>query len=578
MHTYHFFKLLTIILITNVLLIKSYAQKPKMVVGIIVDQMRQDYLYRFWDKYSEEGFKKLINQGFNCKNTHYNYVPTYTGPGHASVYTGTTPAYHGIAANDWYDRKLKRTVYCVEDTTVNPLAGSDKESKMSPHNLLTTTITDELKLFTNKKAIVVGVSIKNRGAILPAGHLPDAAFWFDKKTGKFTTSSYYLKTLPNWLINFNNKNLPDSFLKQNWTPILPIEQYTESLTDDNNYETLFKGLDKPTFPYNLNELKEKNSPYELLVSTPFGNNLLNEFVYEVLRNYNWGQDQITDFLTVSYSSPDIVGHRFSPTSIELEDTYIRLDKIIADLIKQVELKVGKGQVLFFLTADHAAAYNPKYLADNNIPAGFINEEAILDSLKLFSLKAFGNSEYIEKYINSQVYINRNLVSKRWYPLNYYQKHIAEYLLQIPGVAHAITAAELKENNYINGLNAFSQLGCHYERSGDIFVHYLPGWFEAFGWDKNGSPFSTGTTHGSAYRYDTHVPLIWYGCGITKGETTRRINITDIAPTLSALLNIPQPNACIGEPIVELNTLNKTVENNINNKKIKKNEKKWNNWF
>ncbi|MCC7051549.1 MAG: alkaline phosphatase family protein, partial [Bacteroidia bacterium] len=520
-------------ILNTIFLFNTHAQsvpRPKLVVGIVVDQMRQDYLYRYWDKYTNAGFKKMITEGFNCKNTQYNYTPTYTGPGHASVYTGTTPAYHGIAANDWYNRSLRKTIYCAEDSTVNPFVGSVQDSRMSPRNLLTTTITDELKLFTNQQAIVIGTSIKNRGAIMPAGHLANAAFWLDRKNGKWTTSSFYVSQLPKWLVDFNKKELPEKYLQKIWEPLYPIEKYTESLPDNNPYEGLFKGNNTPTFPYKLAELKEKNAPYNLLATTPFGNDLLNDFVFEVLQNYPLGQDDITDFLTVSYSSTDMVGHWFSPTSIEVEDTYLRLDKNIAELINKIETKVGKGQVLFFLTADHAGAYNPQFLIDNKVPAGFANNLAMYDSLKLFALQKFGNAALIDTFMNDQVYLNRELIAKRWYPLNYFQKILANYITHFPGVANVITAEELKENNYTEGFNAYSKRGTHVNRSGDILITYEPGWYEPYGWDKKGKPFSTGTTHGSAYRYDTHVPLLWYGWKIPNGETSRRISITDVAPT------------------------------------------------
>lgn len=547
--------------------------KPKLVVGIIVDQMRQDYIYRYWDKYSENGFKKLVTQGFNCKNTQYNYIPTFTGPGHASVYTGSTPAYHGIASNDWYDRKTKKTVYCADDSTVNPLEGSDRDSKMSPRNLLTSTITDELKMFTNKKSIVIGASIKNRGAIMPAGHMADAAYWFDKTTGKWTSSSFYMPSLTGWVSEYNKKGVPDNYLKQTWNTLLPIEKYTESLTDNNPYEAIFKGKETPTFPYNLNELKEKSSPYDLLVSTAFGNDLLKDFALEIFKNEDLGKDEITDFLALSFSSTDIVGHRFSPTSIEVEDTYLRLDLNLAELISTIEKKYGKDNVLIFLTADHAGAYNAQYLIDNKMAAGYFNEAALLDSIKYFALQKFGNASVIETIMEGQVYLNRDVINQKWYPADYYQKKLAEYISTFNGVTNVITANELINNNYSEGLNKFNKLGTHKDRSGDIIFNLEPAWLEPFTW-KDGKPNSTGTTHGMAYRYDTHVPLLWYGWGIKPGESSVPVNITDIAPTLSSLLNIPQPNACIGNPITVI-TDNKN--SSIIQPKNSSHETKWNTW-
>lgn len=558
----------TLFFINN--LVAQPTSKPKLIVGIIVDQMRQDYIYRYWDKYSENGFKKLVNRGFNCKNAQYNYVPTYTGPGHASVYTGSTPLYHGIAANDWYDRESKSVVYCADDKSVNPLEGSETDSKMSPKNLLASTITDELELFTNRKSIVIGASIKNRGAIMPAGHLADAAYWFDKKTGKWTCSSFYMPALTSWVSEYNKKGVPESYLNKTWNTLLPIEQYTESLSDNNPYESKFKGKDTPTFPYNLSELKEKNAPYDLLVSTPFGNDILKDFTLEILKNEVLGNDDITDFLALSFSSTDLVGHRFSPSSIEIEDTYLRLDLNIAELITAIEKKVGAGNVLFFLTADHAGAYNPQYLIDNKMSAGYFNEYNLYDSLKYFTLQKFGNPSLIDTLINGQVYLNRELIQKKWYPYDYFQKKLSEYILTFQGVANVVTANELQNNNYTVGLNQYNKLGTHKERSGDIIINLEPAWLEPFNW-KEGKPNTTGTTHGMAYKYDTHVPLLWYGWNIQAGETSALINITDIAPTISSLINIPQPNACIGNPIIAI------TDQTHEKPKTNKNEIIWNTW-
>jgi predicted AlkP superfamily pyrophosphatase or phosphodiesterase len=352
--------------------------------------------------------------------------------------------------------------------------------------------------------------------------------------------------------------------------LLPIEQYTESLSDNNPYESKFKGKDTPTFPYNLSELKEKNAPYDLLVSTPFGNDILKDFTLEILKNEVLGNDDITDFLALSFSSTDLVGHRFSPSSIEIEDTYLRLDLNIAELITALEKKVGAGNVLFFLTADHAGAYNPQYLIDNKMSAGYFNEYNLYDSLKYFTLQKFGNPSLIDTLINGQVYLNRELIQKKWYPYDYFQKKLSEYILTFQGVANVVTANELQNNNYTVGLNQYNKLGTHKERSGDIIINLEPAWLEPFNW-KEGKPNTTGTSHGMAYKYDTHVPLLWYGCNIQAGETSALINITDIAPTISSLINIPQPNACIGNPIIAI------TDQTHEKPKTNKNEIIWNNW-
>ena len=239
--------------------------KPKLIVGIVIDQMRAEYLYRFQGNYAEDGFKRLLREGFNVKNTHYNYIPTATGPGHTSIYTGTTPVNHGIVSNDWYNRELGRSIYCAEDSTVFLVdhLGVQKDKKFknfsrSPKNNLTTTITDELKLFTNQRSKVIGVSLKDRGAIFPSGHLANAAYWYNPNNGHFVTSSYYMNKLPQWLIKFNNKKKSDSLLNQTWKTLLPIEKYIHSEIDDSSFEKKFKGKQLSIFPYNLKTLRKEN--------------------------------------------------------------------------------------------------------------------------------------------------------------------------------------------------------------------------------------------------------------------------------------------------------------------------------
>ncbi|HEY5823458.1 MAG TPA: alkaline phosphatase family protein, partial [Cyclobacteriaceae bacterium] len=339
------------------------ADRPKLVVGIVVDQMRQEYLYRFDSKFGKGGFKRIIGDGFMLKNAHYNYVPTETGPGHASVYTGTTPAIHGIVANEWYDRALKKEVNCVSDDKQKTIGSESKAGEISPWRNLATTITDELELATQRRAKVIGISIKDRGAVLPAGHIPDGAYWYDPLNGNFITSTYYKAALPVWVDEFNKLKLPFKYLNQEWKTLLPIDQYKESGIDDSPYEGKFKGKERATFPYNLKELRTTNSPYDLVTVTPFGNDLLAEFATAALEGEELGKDDITDFLAISFSSTDKIGHFMGPNAVEVEDTYLRLDRTLEDLLNTLDSKVGKGNYTVFLTADHGVAEVPQYMTD-----------------------------------------------------------------------------------------------------------------------------------------------------------------------------------------------------------------------
>ncbi len=515
--------------------------KPKLVVGIVIDQMRYDYIYRFWDKYGNDGFKKLVNEGYFCKNTNYNYVPTYTAPGHASIYTGTTPAVHGIIANDWFNRVTGRTMYCAEDNNVNPLGTMAKEGKRSPVNMLTSTITDELHISTNMKSKVIGIALKDRSAILPAGHTANAAYWFDGSNGNFVTSTYYMTELPKWVQEFNKKELPKKYLTQSWNTILPIEQYTESLPDDNKYETISKGELKPTFPHDLEKLYPSNGGLGMIRGTPFGNTLTKDFAIEVIKQENMGKSGATDFLAISFSSPDYIGHYYGPNSIEQEDDYLRLDKELAELIKAIELQVGKGNALIFLTADHAAPEVPAYLMDLKIPAGYVKEDKMIDSLKKYLTITYGDS-LVLSYSNQQVFLNHKVLEAKKLYIEEVQEDVAAFIQKFADVSEVITATTMNTSQFTEGTRYLMQKGYNAKRSGDVLVNYLPGYVEYM---------STGTTHGSPYSYDTHVPLLFYGWNVKQGSSTEQIVIPDIAATLAMMLNIQFPNGCTGKPISSL---------------------------
>jgi len=526
----------------------SYSQKkPKLVVGIVVDQMRQEYLYRFDSKFSEGGFKRLVGNGFMLKNAHYNYVPTYTGPGHASVYSGTTPAVHGIIGNDWWDKNAKKSVNCVEDERYKAVGNPEGNGDVSPWRLLSTTITDELKLFTQKRAKVIGISMKDRGAVLPAGHMANAAYWYDSKTGKFISSTYYLTALPTWVDTFNAQKLPDAFLNQTWNTLLPIAQYTESGPDESPYERKLQGS-KATFPYNLKELRKANGEYELLVNSALGDDLLTEFAKATLAGEQLGKDSDTDFLTISYSTPDYIGHGTGPNSVELEDTYLRLDRNIEDLLKKLDQEVGKGEYVVFLTADHAVVDVPQSLKDNKIPAGNFQSANVEAGLNDHLQKYFPGKKVIDRISNDQVFLNQELFAgdpkSSGIDLLIATELITNYLQATEGVAQVYPKAIIKQGDYSEGSTKGMIIrGYNFKRSGDIIYQLEPGWITG------GGP--QGTTHGSSYTYDTHVPILFYGAGIKKGSSSQYHTITDIAPTLSVLLQIKFPSGCTGQPVSEM---------------------------
>lgn len=528
-----------LLLVSLLFTINTFAQKPKLIVGIVVDQMRVDYLTRYESKFGEGGFKKLIKGGYFNKNANFNYVPTYTGPGHASIFTGSVPRVNGIISNDWYDKKTGKNIYCAQDETVTTLGSTSNAGKMSPRNMLTTTIGDEMRLATNMQAKVIGISQKDRASILPAGHTANAAYWYDGSNGAFITSTFYMQKLPLWVSAFNDKKLPEKYLSQDWTTLLPIASYSESLPDDNAFEGLFKGESKPVFPHKLAELKEKNKGLNMIRATPFGNSLTKDFALEAIKNEQLGADAVTDLLSVSFSSTDYVGHQYGINAIETEDTYLRLDKDLEELINYLEKNIGKDNFVIFLTADHGGAHNAAYLQSLKVPAGLIDEKGIEDAMKAHLKEVFGDT-LVMSFSNQQFFLNHTTLAKNKLKLKEVTMEAARYALTLEGVANAYSLYDVIASSQSNDV-ALSRIymGFNDVRSGDVILNYLPAYLD-YG--------KTGTTHGAAYSYDTHVPLLWYGWKINQGSSYEPVNISDIAPTLSSFLDISFPNGCVGKPI------------------------------
>lgn len=514
-------------------------EKPKLVVGIVVDQMRYDYLTRFENKYGEGGFKRLIREGFNCKNNHFNYIPTYTGPGHASIFTGTTPKNHGIIANDFYSKEEKRMVYCAKDETVLPVGSNSDMERMSPHRLKTTTFADEIRLFTQMKGKTIGISIKDRGAIFPAGHTASAAYWFrGKDEGNFITSSYYMNELPKWVQKFNASNVVKSYLRK-WNTLYDIETYTESGDDLNEFEGTFTGMDTATFPHDLKRLFLLNGGYDILKESPFGNSILTDFAIEALKAEQLGKDDITDVLTLSFSSTDYIGHQFGVNSKEVQDTYLRLDKDLERLLIVLDEEVGEGSYTVFLTADHGAAYIPNYLKSQKIPAGYVKYSNVKEKLAVFLKRKYNTENLIENMSNNQIFLNKKVIQLAGLNLSEIQENIVNEIIDYDEVYKVYAATTMHNNSFTNGLEALLQNGYNQKRSGDVLIIPNPShiYFR-----------ETGTSHGSGFNYDTHVPLLFFGNGIKHGDTFAKTVIPDIAPTISALLGVSFPSGSTGTPL------------------------------
>ncbi len=509
---------------------------PKLVVGIVVDQMRYDYLTRFYNRFGEDGFKRMIKEGYNCKNNHFNYVPTYTAPGHASIYTGTTPKNHGIISNYWYDKFSKKEIYCASDSTVTPVGSISESQKMSPRRLKTTTITDQNRIHTQLRGKTIGVAIKDRGAILPAGHTANGAYWFEgKDKGKWITSSYYRDELPLWVQKFNDSKHVLSYLKE-WNTLYDIDTYIESGVDKNLFEGGFKGKETATFPYDLLALKDHNNGYDILKSTPYGNSLTADFAIAAISGEQLGKDDITDFLALSFSSTDYVGHNFGVNSKEIEDTYLRLDKDLARLFKFIDTTIGKGNYTVFLTSDHGAVHVPSYLTSIKVPSGYFDMDSFSGKVNSFAKEIFQVEGIIENMSNNQIFFDYTVLSKNSLNSENVQNTIAHFMLQENQIDKVFTRNQLETGTYTSGVATLVQNGFNQKKSGDIVFVLDPATISY-------SP--TGSTHGSSLSYDTHAPLLFWGNGIKKGSTTKKTYITDIAPTISALLGIEFPNGTTG---------------------------------
>lgn len=515
-------------------------QRPKLVVGIVVDQMRWDYLYRYYDRYAPTGgFKRMLSQGFTCENTFIPYAPTITACGHSTIYTGTVPAISGITGNFWWDNQQMRSVYCTEDKSVKTVGSNSALGQMSPKNMLVTSICDELRLATNFKSKVIGVAIKDRGGILPAGHSANAAYWYDNTVGNWITSTYYMNELPTWVKSFNDQKLVDAYYKQGWNLLYPAATYTQSTVDEKSYEG--KPFGKAGFPYDLSSLIGKN--YGSISTTPFGNSLTAAFAKAAVTGEQLGADNITDFLAVSFSSPDYIGHTFGPNSIEQEDDFLRLDKELGDLLTFLDSKVGKGQYTVFLSADHGAAHVPEYSTENRLPGGRVFLSRITTQLNKDLKEQFKIDDLVVSDENYQFHLNHPRLDSAKIEKETVIDWIVQRLKFQAGIDRIFPLEELNELPLPGRIREMLNNGYYPRRNGDIQVILHPGYIDAFG--------TTGTTHGLWNPYDSHIPMLWYGWGIKTGKTNRETYMTDIAPTLAALLRIQMPNGSVGQVISEV---------------------------
>jgi predicted AlkP superfamily pyrophosphatase or phosphodiesterase len=510
---------------------------------LVVDQMRWDYLYRYHDKYSAGGFKRLLGQGFSAENALIPYAPTVTGAGHTCIYTGSVPAIHGIVANDWVERETGMRMYCASDSSVEPVGSNSLwEGRMSPRNMLSSSIADELRLATNFRSKVIGIALKDRGGIFPAGHSANAAYWFDDKTGQWITSSYYMKQLPEWVEHYNNRRVPDSLMRTDWKLLYDESKYSQSTADDMPWERLLESDKRRTFPHSYKSVIGSNK-YDPFRSSPYGNTYTFDFAREIIRNERMGLGGETDMLCVSISSTDYIGHRYGPNSLEVQDIYLRLDKEIASFLDYLDRTVGKGNYLLFLSADHGAPNNAAFLKDKKyVNAGNMSSGDAVKSMNKFCMQKFGDSLLVKKVYDFQAYLDLKRIDSLGLNLKTVKKEIVAHLKTLPEIWNAFDEEDLNSTILPPVLKNMIANSYYYRRSGDIQYFYKPHYIEG--------P-ADGVEHGAWYPYDTHIPCVFFGWGVKPGKTNRETYMTDIAPTIAAMLKIQMPSGCIGKVITEV---------------------------
>ncbi len=516
------------------------ANTPRLVVGIVIEDFNPDYIERFWDKFGEGGFQRLYRAGFICANHHYGNLIQRPSVNMATLSTGTSPSHHGIINDNWIDRLKNKVVNAVKDDYYTTVGSDSKEGERSAMKLKTPTIGDQLKLITKGRSKVFSIALNDIPAVLAAGHAADGAYWLDNTTGKMISSTYYVETFPSWAFDFNGSKVADNYLATKWTTLKDNLSYTESISDDYPKETGYLGK-YSSFPYDLNKLKkESGGSYKILKSTPWGNSMVKDFTLRLIPKEQLGYDLIPDLLTIVFSSMDYERYSFGSFSVEMEDTYLRLDKDIAELLKYIESGFGTSDVLIYLTGLTSISYPADYLKEKyHMTAGIFNPESAIALLKSYLNIKYGEANWIELFDNQMIYLNHELMDKKKVNIQDMQTNVALFLNQFEGIAYAKAAHEIEANNFPGGELEPFQNNFHIKRSGDVLIKYEDGWQPK---DKF-NPLD--------YTDNSQVPMVWYGAGIKKGTTTRRTDATDIVPTIAACLGIAPSSAVTGKVIEEL---------------------------
>jgi predicted AlkP superfamily pyrophosphatase or phosphodiesterase len=521
-------------------------ERPKLVVGIIIDGFRYDYIQRYWDKFSENGFKKLVNSGTFFQNHQNQQIINESAVCYANIATGAYASAHGIVDIDWYDRLKEDVTNSTVDTRLNSINGTTDAEKYSSLMVLASTLSDELSYSSNHQSKTIAIGLNAYAPTILAGHSGASAYWLDFQTGNWTSSKFFTDSIPGWLKDFNAKKLADIYLAKNWTPLLDIKSYTESINDNNDYERGFGRFHKE-FPHELSKLANPQKKYEILADCPFGNNYTEDMAIHAIIEENLGKDDNPDLLYVAFTAGDGVASRFHPLSIENEDFYLRLDKDIAHFIEFIESEVGIENTLIFLTGTHGMALPPEYMALQHFDVDYFDASKIIGILKSYLKAIYGKGEWISYYNHQQLYLNRELIRKSGFSLADFQHSITEFLVQVGGVSHAVGSLALESGDFSTGYFKKIQNSYHQKRSADIFIDLSPGWVEKPYYRDEQRMYSFNST----YQYDVHVPLIWYGWKVKRKRINTPSEPIDIAPTIANFLMTSWPNAAQGEPLNDI---------------------------
>lgn len=511
---------------------------PKLVVVISVDQMRTDYLSRYWNKFQAGGFKRLVNEGTVCSNAQLELHVQKISTGTATMFTGVYPAVHGIVNDSWYDRLKKKEINCINDDYYITVGSDSKEGERSAVKLLSPTVGDLLKLSTRNKSKVFSVAMNDVSAVLSAGHAANGAYWFDTQNGNMISSSYYVDIFPEWVRQFNEKQFAKTYTQRDWTTLLPIKSYEESMGDDYILEKGY--FDKwNTFPYDLKKIKDRTGSYKFLKTTPFGNTIVKDFAVNLIHAEKLGADEFPDFLAITFTSMDYENSSFGPSSVEMQDTYLRLDQEIALLMDFLDKVVGKGNALVVLTSTCSSNYPADYLKEEfNMPVGTFSPESAIALLKSFLNITYGQGDWIEVIGDQQIYFNRDLLEKKNISPEDIQTKTANFINQFEGVKIALPSTSFAQGDYAKGQLAVIANSFNFKRSGDVLYQLEAGWQPVYKFQK------------TVYNDNSNIPFILHGNAVKKGHIRKKIMGEDMVPTILEILNLPVPHHCSGTVIEE----------------------------